>query len=121
MHKKILLVDDDPLVLRSVAIILRRNNLEVTCAASMDEAIKLIEDNTFDLVISDIRMPGLNGVAGAGIISSTYAKKNPKGIPIIFITGYAGLDGELKAEKLGEVLYKPFDVERLVMTIREYL
>ena len=77
--------------------------------------------NSFDLVISDIRMPGKNGVEAIRAIRRQCDEKIKKDIPIIFITGYAEMGDQLKAEHLGEIILKPFDLNRLIMTIREYL
>ncbi|MCB9800419.1 MAG: response regulator [Candidatus Omnitrophica bacterium] len=119
--KKILLIDDDPLVRKSVENILKRMKYNVTSAGDADEAFKAIEKSLFDLIISDIRMPGKNGVETIREIRRTVNSYSSKDIPIIFITGYAESSDELKAEILGEVILKPFDIDHLLVTIREYL
>ena len=119
--RKILVIDDDKLVLESVNKVLKREGYETSLAQSADEAINEARKESFDLVISDIRMPGKNGVEAIREIRKLFDEKIRKDIPIIFITGYAEMSDQLKAEHLGEVLLKPFDLSKLVMTIREYL
>ncbi len=121
MSKKILVIDDDPLVLRSVDKILKREGYSTFLASSAQEALAQAGHQVFDLVISDIRMPGKNGVEAIREIRRLFDEKTRKDIPIIFITGYAEASDELKAEILGEVILKPFDLEHLLITIREYL
>ena len=119
--RKILVIDDDKLVLESVNKVLKREGYETSLAQSADEAINEAQKESFDLVISDIRMPGKNGVEAIREVRKLFDEKVRKDIPIIFITGYAEMSDQLKAENLGEVILKPFDLSRLVMTIREYL
>ena len=119
--KRILVIDDDPLVLESVNKILKGEDYETRLAHSADEAIREAQHDSFDLVISDIRMPGKNGVEAIREMRKLFDEKVKKDIPIIFITGYAEMSDQLNAEHLGEVILKPFDLDRLIMTIREYL
>lgn len=121
MPRQILLIDDDPLVLRSIKTLLEKEGYECTPVASAQEGLGNIQGDHFDLVISDIRMPGKNGVEAAQEISRLFKEQTQKEIPILFITGYADLADSLRAEKLGEVVLKPFDTNRFLMTIREYL
>ncbi len=121
MGKKILVIDDDDLVRRSVQGILRLEGYESVCAKDAFEALEKIRNAEFDLIISDIRMPGKNGVEAVREIRKMFNENTRKDIPIIFITGYAEVSVELDAEALGEVILKPFDLSRLTMTIREYL
>ncbi len=119
--KKILVIDDDELVLKSVHNLLYRAGYAVTSAENASKAIDEIKRQDFDLIVSDIRMPGKNGVECIREIRGIVKQHTPKDIPIIFITGYAGANEELKADLLGEVILKPFDLDQLLITIREYL
>lgn len=121
MAKKILLIDDDELVLKSTRKLLERQGYEVFPASSAKEALQLIDNDSLDLVISDIRMPDKNGVEIVSEIQSCRARAGKKDLPIIFITGYAAFGQELHATFLGEILYKPFDSEKLLAAIRDYL
>lgn len=119
--RKILVIDDDKLVLESVNKILKWEGHETVLATNASEALQKAQDNHFDLIISDIRMPGKNGVEAIREIRKLFDEKVRKDIPIIFITGYAEMSDQLKAEQLGEVILKPFDLDHLVVTVREYL
>ena len=121
MSKRILLIDHDPLVSKSVGKLLAQQGYEVKTAGSAIEALTLAAQFEFDLIISDIRMPGKNGVEAIREIRKLFDKHFKKDIPIIFITGYAEASDELNAEELGEVILKPFDLDYLLITIREYL
>lgn len=117
----ILLIDDDELVRKSVERLLIKAEYSVVCADGVDQALDAIREQEFDLIVSDMRMPGKNGVEVVREIKKIVNHKNPRDIPIIFITGYAESVVELKAEIYGEVILKPFDLEHLLITIREYL
>lgn len=119
--KKILVVDDDKLVLQSVNKVLKREGYETILAQNADEAISKAQKESFDLIISDIRMPGKNGVEAIREVRKLFDEKVGKDVPIIFITGHAEIGDQLKAKSLGEIILKPFDIEQLIMTIREYL
>ncbi len=119
--KKILVIDDDGLVRKSVQNLLCKAGYNVTSASDAFKAIDEIKRQDFDLIVSDIRMPGKNGVEGIREIRGIVKQHTPKDIPIIFITGYADASEELKADLLGEVILKPFDLDQLLITVREYL
>lgn len=119
--RRILVIDDDQLVLKSVDKILKQEGYATELAYNAEEAIEKATRDQFDLVISDIRMPGKNGVEAVREIRRLFDEKVKRDIPIIFITGYAEMSDQLKAENMGEVILKPFNLEHLVMTIREYL
>lgn len=121
IDKKILVIDDDDLVRRSVEKLLTHTGYDVTIAHDFESAIKVIRSKEVDLVISDIRMPGKNGVETVREIRRLVCEYTKRDLPIIFITGYAESIDELKAEILGEVILKPFDLEHLLTTVREYL
>lgn len=121
MKNRILLIDDDPLVLKSLTNLLTREGFEVISASSYETALQAFERKEFDLVLSDIRMPGKNGVETVTEIQSRLTETGKKDLPIIFITGYAEYGDQIKATFVGEVLTKPVDNTKLIMTIREYL
>ena len=83
--------------------------------------MKAIQAESFDLVLSDIRMPGKNGVDTAREIQQNLSDAGKKDLQIIFITGFAEFGDQLQANFLGEVLHKPVDNEKLLATIRDYL
>lgn len=121
MSKKILVLDDDPLVLRSLEMVLTRDHYEAVCASTADEAAEKAKLHDFDLIISDIRMSGKNGVEAMGEIRAMFQRTGRKDVPIIFITGHSHDAVLMNAEGIGEIVLKPFDLKRFLMTIREYL
>ncbi len=121
INKKILVIDDDALVLKTFENLLRRADYDVISASCYEEALKVIEGSQFDLVLSDIRMPGKNGVETVSEIQACLIKSGKKDLPIIFITGYSKESIQLKAEFYGEILTKPVDADRLLTAIRDYL
>jgi CheY-like chemotaxis protein len=118
---KLLVIDDEDLVRRTVDTALKRHGYDVVLACDAFEGLEKAREGRFDLIISDIKMPGRNGVEGIKEIRRLFDESGIGDVPIIFITGYANLGEELNAEKLGEIILKPFDVEHLLATIREYL
>jgi len=121
MTKKILVIDDDDLVRKSVQKALVNSGYSVTCANGAKQAIDEIKKQEFDLIVSDIKMPDKNGVETVREIRRIVNEHSPKDIPIIFITAYADTSEQLGAELLGEVIIKPFDLDHLLITITEYL
>lgn len=121
LKNHILLIDDDTLVLRSLTKLLAHAGYVVLAASSYEAALEAFETREFDLVISDIRMPGKNGVETVDEIQKRLAARGKRDLPIIFITGFAEFGDRLNVKFIGEVLYKPVDNDKLLMTIREYL
>lgn len=121
VKNKILVIDDDDLVRKSVQRVLGNAGYHVTCANGANQAIDEIKKQDFDLIVSDIRMPKKNGVETVREIRNIVNQHSPKDIPIIFITAYADISEQLGAESLGEVIIKPFDLNHLLTTITEYL
>jgi CheY-like chemotaxis protein len=119
--KKILLIDDDDLVLRSIEKLLKNHDYAVSTAMEYSKALEVIAKENFDLIISDIRIPEKNGTEIVSDIQNSLKQSGKRELPIIFITGYAGEDLRLNASFLGETLYKPIDINKLLTTIRDYL
>ena len=116
---KILIIDDEDIVLISVQRLLARRGYAVTVSPSGSNAIEATEGNIFDLIISDVRMPGLNGVETVKQIKKLQAKLGQPNPQVIFLTGYADVDLEQEAKKLNPIGYilKPFDAEDLLRII----
>ena len=121
MAKQILVLDDDPLVLRSIEMALKQDRYDCVCASNAEEAIERAKEKDFSLIISDIRMSGKNGVEAMNDIRSMFKKDGKKDIPIIFITGFSHDAVLMNAKGVGEIILKPFDLNRFLMTVREYL
>ena len=109
---KILLIDDDDLVRKTVERLLRKNGYEVSGASSAAEAVRLAAQDVFDAVISDIRMPHENGIEAIRQIKTLYESKSIRAA-FLLITGYAEEDTPAHAIQLGinKFIFKPFDNE----------
>lgn len=123
MAKKILVIDDEELIIRSLRKLLEKDGFIVFVAKNGQDAVVISEEEKFDLIIADIRMPGLNGVETVQSIYEVLGSQKLKKTPVIFITGYADEGMEEKAEKLKPIayIYKPFDIKELVDKVKEVL
>jgi len=118
---KVLVIDDDSLVLRTIGNVLQRQGYDYRLADNAQAAIKDASNIEFDIILADIRMPTMNGVDAVKKIQEDRQKTNKKELPIIFITGFAEDSIHLQAGSLGEVIQKPFNLDHLMITMREYL
>jgi DNA-binding NtrC family response regulator len=109
--QKILVVDDEESVCRSVSKILSRKGFVVDAAMTADDAVRRIKETSFDLVITDLMMPKTDGMELLRIIRDHYPELN-----VIMITGYASIESAVKAVKLGAAGYlpKPFTPDELM-------
>lgn len=120
MAKKILVIDDEELIIKSLRKLLEKNGFTVFVAKNGQDALIMTEDEEFDLIVADIRMPGMNGVETIETIYNNLKKTNSKKTSVIFITGYADEEIKQKAKNLGPIayIYKPFDIVELVNKIK---
>jgi len=122
MAKKILVVDDEELITKTVGNLLKREGYEVIVCESGFQAQKEIENNKdFDLIVADIRMPGINGLETIKNIKKYLKTRNKPDVHVIFITGYADSDAHIKAEKFGKVIFKPFDIRDFLSEVKKSL
>lgn len=122
MKRSILLIDDDMMVTRSLGTLLAKQ--EYSAAASQDgyDAVdKIVGAQNFDLIICDLRLPGINGIETIHRIKEHLKVQNKPDIPVVFITGYADSDIHNQARNLGKVLTKPFDTTEFLKTVEEYI
>ncbi len=93
----------------------------MTTAASGKKAQGLIEKSDFDLIMSDIKMPEMDGIDTVRKIREYLAQNGKSPIPEIFITGYAKEEIYQKALELNAVGYleKPFDIKTLLETTKQ--
>lgn len=120
MSKKILVIDDDQLVARSLARLLENEGFTLSWADNGEKALEIISENEFDLIISDIRLPGMDGIEINSRIKNHLKEKNKKEIPVIFITGYSDEKSYNEAQNLNpsDFIYKPFDKEKFIGSIK---
>ena len=116
---KLLLVDDDETIRYTLGVILRKHDFEVTVASTVTEALKHISSETFDVLLSDLHMPG----AGDGLtVVSAMRHANPKAVTIL-LSSFPHMDAAAQAILLqtDEILVKPMDVTMLVDAIKQRL
>lgn len=115
---KILLVDDEPRVLLTVTAILEREGYDVVSVPSGDAAICAVRENNYDLVLTDLRMEGVDGL---GVLAEV-RKQSPNTVTVM-MTGYGSVDSALEAVHLGahEYLLKPVEVSALKLAVERSL
>lgn len=120
MTKRLLVIDDELNLLEAVAAILRRIGYEVATARSGQEALVRLAESLPDLIISDIRMPGIDGYALA-----RHLRTSPRTnlIPIVFLTALSGTADRIASFRTGIDAYltKPFEPEELFAVIASIL
>lgn len=123
MKKRILLIDDEDLVIRSLGKLLTKSGYEVSVVSTGMDAVVMVEDNNFDLIISDIKMPWINGVETVKELNTAIESKQQPLPPVIFITGYADKECEEKAKELNPIAYmhKPIDIQELLSAVQKAL
>jgi sigma-B regulation protein RsbU (phosphoserine phosphatase) len=110
----ILIVDDDQNILMLLSEVLNRLNHQVTKASDGSEAIPLIQQQNFDLVISDLHMKKINGIEVLKAV-----KEKDKNLDVLILTGYATVQSAVKAMKFGayDYLTKPLNIEELKVKV----
>ena len=120
MAKRILVVDDDENILNLEKTILEQKGFDVTAAAGGAEALKLLADRVFDLVLLDVMMPEVDGFTVCRKI-----KEDPrlKDIPVIFLTARGGGEALAEGFESGAVMYinKPFTANKLLTIVNTML
>ncbi len=113
---QLLLADDGEIFLQSTADLLRLEGFEVDCAQDAHEATRLLREFRYDVLISDIRMPGNLDLALVQGIPEPNA-----GIPVILVTGYPSAPTAIQAIDLSVLAYmvKPIDFEDLLLRVQE--
>ncbi len=118
MRARILIVDDEQSMREFLEIFFRRQSYDVVTAASVDEALAEIESKDFDLVISDIQMPGRTGIDLLKIL-----RKDLPDILVIMITAFGTTETAIEAMKDGAYDYitKPFKVDEIRLVVEKAL
>ena len=121
MAKNILVIDDEELITKSLLKLLGAEGYKVSAARSGKEAIEKSKGEDFDLIISDVRMPRLDGIETIKEIRAYLKKSNKKTIPEILITGYADIDKYKEAIdlKVADYLHKPFEKADLLRVVQK--
>jgi DNA-binding NtrC family response regulator len=111
---RLLVVDNDADLLAVIGVILRRAGHEVTSTNSGGDALCLLADSPHDLMLLDMRMPGRDG-------NGVLADLPPNAPPVVVMTGDATVTAEFLGSKVKRVLFKPFDVDKLLGVVNGVL
>ena len=113
---RVLLADDEQVYVESLAKVLRRRGFDVVAVFDGPAATRAISQEEFDVVVLDLRMPGMDGLAVLEAIRSRDTLT-----PVLLLSGHADMDQAAKALKGGavDVLMKPCPVETLVSAIED--
>lgn len=112
----VLVVDDEGAIRYSISKTLQRVGYQVHAAASGEEALQMMEQYTYDVVLTDIRMPGLSGVELLARI-----KERAPDVVVILLTGYASLETAIESLRLGahDYLVKPSSSQDIRNSVAE--
>jgi DNA-binding NtrC family response regulator len=118
MSARVLIVDDEKDILKALEFLLRAEGYSVSKAQSGEEALDLFKKEGFDVVLTDLKMPGMDGLALLDEI-----KKASPDAPVVFMTAYGTVESAVEAMKKGAADYivKPFINEDIRMTLRRLL
>jgi two-component system response regulator PilR (NtrC family) len=118
MNEQILVVDDEASMRRMLEILFTQEGYQTHCAESAEKAMEVLNHHPVDLIISDIRMPGLSGMDLLRRLKSEDSQAE-----VILMTAYASTDSAIEAIKLGafDYIIKPFQVDELVNIVRHAL
>jgi DNA-binding response OmpR family regulator len=113
MSKRLVVVDDGEKLVRAIGLILSEAGYEVATARSGEEALAVISEQVPDLIISDINMPGMNGIELARSLRSTASTSL---IPIIFLSAHDELESRIASFRAGvdACVAKPFEPDDLL-------
>lgn len=115
MPEKLLIVDDEPDMLKLLSMIIKEKTpYEVVTTNNPLEALEFVKKDNFDLVIADLKMPGLDGIELLDAI-----KRVDENIPVIIITAYGTVESATEAIQKGgfDFISKPFRKEQILFTI----
>ncbi len=116
MSEKILLVDDEKEFLEIMSERMAAKGMKVTTATSADQALGILENHSFDAIVMDFQMPGMDGMEALKAIKSLKPESQ-----IILLTGYATVEKTVEAMKIGasDFLEKPANLETLAEKIKQ--
>jgi len=118
MNAKILIVDDEDVVIRSCLRILAGNNYQIATLTDSRCALAALDEAHYDLILLDLMMPVLGGLEVLEMVKDRHPN-----VKVILMTGFAQNETALRAEKLGAFAYlpKPFDPDQLSRLVRQAL
>jgi DNA-binding NtrC family response regulator len=111
---RILIVDDESDLRNLLNHVLTQAGYEVVEAPGGEEALNILQRETFDIAFLDIQMPNINGIQVL-----KYLQKNSPSTKAIMLTGYAGLKNAMEAKQFGatDFINKPYNIEDILATV----
>lgn len=115
---RILIVDDDHELRETIKEVIEQENFQATTAQNADEALALVQNDSFDLIILDMVMPGTDGMNAIPLL-----RRHSPGSRIVAITAFSTVQNAVQALRQGahDYLSKPFTIETLLATIGKNL
>jgi DNA-binding NtrC family response regulator len=117
MAEKLLILDDEPDMLKLLQMIIsEKTPYEAVTTNNPREALELAKNGSFAMVITDLKMPGLDGIEVLEAIKSI-----DESIPVIFITAYGSVESAIETMQKGafDFITKPFKKEQILFTIEK--
>lgn len=107
---RLLIVDDEPEICQTLAICLDKTKFRINYASNAADAYRLLEQESYDAIVTDVMMPGEDGIAFLGRVHQVWPD-----IPVILMTGYAQLQMAVDAINNGafDFVYKPLDFDHM--------
>src|SRR6266851_1092665 len=115
---QVLLVDDDPAVGKALAALLCQAGLEAQHVSSASQALEALREKPFDAVVTDLKMPGMDGMQLLRQVSAQWPE-----VAVVMITAHGTIPAAVEAMKAGaaDFVLKPFDREEILYVIRKAL
>lgn len=116
---RVLLIDDDKIQLNLTAAMLKQHSIDAVCCEKLEELIEQLRSSVFDVLLTDIQMPAINGFDLVKLLRASNIPQ-AKTIPIIAVTARSEMDqAALHEHGFAGCLHKPFTVQELLLTINE--
>jgi two-component system response regulator AtoC len=114
----VLIVDDDPAIVKVLGSILAQDGIASVSAESGERALEIMDERAVDVVVSDLRMPGMDGLTLLERLTSRWSE-----VPVIILTAHGTVQSAVEAMKGGaaDFLLKPFDREEVLFVVRKAL
>jgi DNA-binding NtrC family response regulator len=119
-HKSVLIVDDDETITLGLTCVLESDQVMVCTASTLEEVEMLLKIETFDLIITDLRLTGSVGLEGLDVIS--HIKKRTPQTPVVLLTAYGSPEIEQEAKRRGATEYweKTIPIPTFIEKIRAF-
>jgi len=120
MGATILVIDDEKNIRRTLRMVLEGEGFDVLEAESAEDGLALVDAESVDLLILDVRLPGMSGLAA---LESLRAKPTTERLPVLMVSGHASVAEAVSAVQIGatDFFEKPLDRDRVVVSVRNAL